>query len=348
MPIVANKNFAKPTIGNKSAFKVSKNTKRPNDQKKNRNIKRKLKNDVHLIDDDDDDDEHYYYGDFENFNPFQLDDEDDPTDSTQAKSPTERSLLKAASDKDNKEYVANPSKNNYSLTLKKHSKHTTTTPSTTTASNKDCSPATKFNYHYHMYMVKPISGHKNKLKPTTTANTYPVFDGTRLTTADPKTDHYQTAASPIVQPTIVPSISYSHKNQQQSNPVLSYFEEDPNSDYFYQVVTSSSYIEPADSYKEISPKELSKSSHFDSDYYNSVLLSKILGLNPGAKAMPIENYATESSGKGPLVKYDKTYKNAKSVDASKVFQVDKHSKLYVTLDRPSEGPLKSKVESKQK
>lgn len=251
---------------------------------------------------------------------------------------------------DKVEYIPNPSKSSYTYAKKGK----TTSTSTTEATTKDCSPGSKVNYHYHMYMVKKMPPNesvkkkttpKRKAKSTTTSSPYPVYPEASNTA-----EKYQpTSSVQLSYGNQIPSISDESEAFGPSGDlpksVISYKEPSENSEYFYQVVTSSSYIEPyseSSSYVQLagdSPlkeagdneKRISKAGgHFDSDYYNNLLLTKILGINPNGKVMPIENYATEKTGNGPLVNYN--YRS-KSDESSNMFELGKDSKLYVTRDK---------------
>ena len=304
-------------------------------------------NDRDDVDFDDDYDDHYYSGDFNPFDgPFGEDNsssekKDSAKDENHVKERRERKSNDPDKSKNSSEnYMANPSKKNYAYSKNKHPKTTTTT---TEAPTTKCSTEPKLNYHYHMYMVKQMaSGQKKKpsttKKPKTTSTTtsaYPVYEPYNTVDSYESSQQYQTVKPSNVHTSQmhIPNIAGAYQQQK-----------DPNSDIFYQVVTSSSYIEPSGSYVQMSvngdTQKIKPTSHFDSDYYNNMLLSKILGINPNAKVMPVENYATESSGTAPLAKYDKVYKNSKSVDASKMFELDQNSNLYVTVGKSSSNNKK--------
>lgn len=306
---------------------------------------------------DDDYDDHYYS---EDFNPFEgpfIEENDSKEQASKDykekkgneyfyKERKEKSLADA-SDKSKKnsteKYVANPSKNNFA-----YSKQKQTTTSTTQATvTRNCSPDSKVNYHYHMYMIKKVAGEQKKQKKgtmkkhTMPTSVHPVYQSLNSDASSQSLHQLQAPA---------PSSSHDllvYDSQAEKAPSAFSYEQgkdDSLSDFYYQVVTSSSYIEPPGSYLQASPNGAHKSatpqavSHFDSDYYNNVLISKILGMNQMQKVMPLENYATERNGVAPLVTYEKL-KNSKPVE----FEYDENSKLYVT---PGKG--KSSEATKKK
>ncbi|KAJ6221467.1 hypothetical protein RDWZM_000012 [Blomia tropicalis] len=344
------KSSMKPLIINWNKRIKNRSTKRPDATKVTFPNGPKDSNDRHS-DEFDDIDEEYYYGDYDYVDqPPWLDEEENRLDQIDAfesdlssitnkingtsnglkTNATKNSRKKKSAIKLITELVTKPSKN---YIKEDKTKTSSTTQSTTTI--KDCLPVTKVNYHYHMYMLnKKQTEQKNnnkddkKTDTSIISSTYPIYEPKNVNS---QIEIYQTL-SPIEKAQIEPIKleSYSSKGSENSN-------------LYYQMIPSSSYVDqPSSSFISSTNQKSETQQHFDTDYYNNVLLTKILEMNPNGNVVPVENYVTEGSEKESLIKFDKSYKNAKSIDASKLFQMDQNSNLYVPIGKTTED-VKTKV-----
>lgn len=163
---------------------------------------------------------------------------------------------------------------------------------------KNCASGSNVNYHYHLYVNNKLNATRKKpSKPPVAATT---------------TENH--------------NVIYVQKPS-------------ASEDYVYEVITRSSYVDDSvfmaiDEAKKNAKKK--KADQFDSNFYNNLLMTKILK-DTSDVILPVENYRANSSANNKF-----QYKASRNkVNNGRMFQKDNNTRLYYTLEpKPNKLPIK--------